>query len=95
MFRVDAKTKSFVEVESLRLCIDENEEINYSEFDINFEHIFILKNLDVLEKRSLCTANKVMMNIKLEEKVKDDDSKQLSLSNDGTFCVIGAMSLHI
>ena len=36
--------------------------------------------------------NDVLMSIKLDHFVDEDDSKQLSLSNDGTFCIIGGGS---
>ena len=51
MFRFDESNKSFAEDESLRLQVAESDEINSSEFDRNFEHIFIVKNLEVIEKR--------------------------------------------
>ena len=41
---------SFEGAKSLKLSIDTSETIDFSDFD-SFEHIFVLKNLEVLEKR--------------------------------------------
>ena len=55
----------------------------------NFEHILILKDGKVLEKRSLNQVEIVSLSIELDEKVTFMSMKQLSLSNDGKTCVIG------
>ena len=89
MYRFDETNKSLTEDESLRLQVAENEEINSSEFDQKFEHIFIVKNLEVIEKRSVGELGKAMLSIKLQEKVGTDTTKLLTLSDDGTFCAIG------
>ena len=42
-----------------------------------------------MEKRSLLDVGNVAMSIELEENISYSESKLLSLSNDGSFCVIG------
>ena len=60
------------------------------EFDRIFQNIFILKNKEVLERRSIDEVSEVVMSIKLKQKVDTSAaSKQLSLSDDGTMCAIG------
>ena len=38
----------------MKMRLNATDEVNYSQFDQNFENIFILKNLQVLEKRNTC-----------------------------------------
>ena len=87
MFSVDQKNKSFKEEDAFLISVEGS--INYSEFDSTFEHIFILKDSQVLEKRSLDAVNTMRMKIKLKEPASDSYSKQLVLSNNGTACAIG------
>ena len=68
--------------------------ISYSEFDSTFEQIFILKDFEVLEKRSMDAVDVVSLCIKLKEKVSSCYSKQLVLSNNGTVCAIGGGQLE-
>ena len=87
MFLLDEAKRTFREEEAFRIRADGS--INYSEFDRNFENILILKNYQVLELRCIDDAETVMMRIELNEKVLDDEAKQLVLSVDGTMCAIG------
>ena len=89
MFTVDAESKAFKENEALRLCLGEEDRINFTEFDTTFENIFILKNGQMLEKRDVDSINEIKMSIELEEELGGGARKQLSISNDGTFCAIG------
>ena len=68
--------------------IDVQGNVEVHAFDLAFEHIFILKDLKVFEKRNLDEPNKVVMSIELEREVESGWSKQLSLSSDGTYCAI-------
>ena len=67
MFRFSAKNKSFEEEEALRLCLGEGYMINFTEFDERFEHIFIVKNSKVLEKRKIGMVDEVVMSVNLKE----------------------------
>ena len=44
MFKFDGGSKSFEEDGSLLIRLNSGDEINATEFDSNFEHVFILKN---------------------------------------------------
>ena len=90
MFEIDAEHKSFKQDEELRLCLDAQDEINFSEFDRTFENIFILKNHETLESRSISDVNAVKISLKLIDRLGSSIQKQLTLSNDGTFCAIAA-----
>eukprot|EP01083_Nonionella_stella_P011622 32994_1 len=80
---------SFEEDEQFRVCLPKSDTINCCEFDRNFKNIIILKNGGILEKRSIRNVNKKKRTIKLEERVQQNDTKMLSLSNNGKWCVIG------
>ena len=67
MFKINESNTSFEEEEALQLCLGENNTINFSEFDQSFEHIFIVKNSTMLEKRSIHAINEVEMSINLKE----------------------------
>ena len=88
MFKVKQEDNSFEEDETLRLCVSSDDVINVTEFDKAFENIFILKNCEVFEKRSISDLETVRLCVKLEARVTIGSSKQLSLSNDGAFCAI-------
>merc|ERR1711971_951686 len=79
MFKLDPENKSFAEDESLRMCLDDEDEINYSQFDAAHENVFILKNLAMVEKRSIGDVNTVALSIKLDKKVESGQSKQVTL----------------
>ena len=66
MYQVDAYRQFSKADESLCLSVAANEKIAYVEFDRDFEHIFILKNLKVLEKRNMLNLCKVQLSIVLE-----------------------------
>ena len=68
MFKFDAANKSFEEEEARRICLGDEDQINYSEFDGNIENIFILKNLKVLEKRTIGAMNETLSSFELEKK---------------------------
>ena len=70
MFQIDEETKTFNEDESLMMCASEDDEINATEFDHTFEHIFILKNAMVFEKRRVGDSSDVTLTLQLEEKVQ-------------------------
>ena len=89
MFVVDAEKKAFNEDESLQLCLANQDRITFTEFDTTYENIFILKNQIILEKRDVNDINEIKLSIELGEEVRKSQSKQLSISNDGTFCAIG------
>ena len=89
LFKVGEQDKSLKEDESLKIVLGTEDEINAYEFDQSFENIFILENEKVLEKKSLGALDEVTMSIKLKEKVQDSGYKLLSLSHDGSLCVIG------
>ena len=80
---------SFAEDVALSISLPATESINYTEFDSSFENIFILKNFQQLEQRTIADVQNVKLSIKLKEEVEDPGLKQLVLSNDGTFCAIG------
>merc|ERR1712192_311871 len=88
MLKIDEEAFSFEENESLRVSLADDDVINYVEFDTGFEHLFLLKNKSMLERRALGKVNAVQMSIKLEEQVAGSGTKQLSLSGDGTVCAI-------
>jgi len=80
--------KSFTEDESLRLTLSDSFHLN--EFDQNYQNVYLLTHSNVLERRSVFGDRDEVMSIKLEHAVKDMTSKQMSLSDDGKWCVIGA-----
>ena len=88
LLRVDIEHKS-VGSSKYTLSLEEADVIDFYEFDRNFQNIFILKNNSILEKRSVILNQKVV-SMQLEEDVGQSASKILSLSNDGSFCVISS-----
>jgi len=89
MFRV-SDDHQFEEDESMKITLDDDDVINFCEFDQEFDHIFIVRNRSILEKRALNDSDTVSMSIELENRIGDSLSKLMALSNDGKFCVIGA-----
>merc|ERR1712192_11971 len=89
MFRVNEKDKSFDEDESRRLTLASTDEITYCEFDKTFDNIVLLKNKSVVELRSLESLQTASKTLQLQESVGRSSSKLLTLSADGTLCVIG------
>jgi len=89
MFRVSDDHK-FEEDESMKITLDDDDTINFCEYDQSFDHIYIVKNYAILEKRALNDSGTVSMSIALENRIGNSVSKLMALSNDGTFCVIGA-----
>ena len=89
MFKVDQETKAFEEDETLKVELGDWDNINFSEFDRKFEHLFLVKNDSILEKRSLRNVGSVAMSIELEEKIGTSRTKLLALSSDGSFGVVG------
>ena len=85
LFRFDNEKKTFAEDLSFRICLGARDSISYSEFDSDYQHIFILKNEKVLEKRNMRAVDKVLLSVELEEKVTNASTKQLTLSQDGNF----------
>merc|ERR1719300_2351434 len=80
----------FQEDESMKITLDDDDTINFCEYDQSFDHIFIVRNSSILEKRALNDLSTVTMSIELENRIGDSASKLLALSNDGRFCVLGA-----
>jgi len=89
LFRV-SDDHQFEEDESMKITLGDDDVINFLEYDQSFEHIFIVKNSSILEKRALNDSCTVSMSIELENRIGNSVSKLLTLSNDGKFCVIGA-----
>ena len=75
--------QGFSEEPSAAIVLGEGERINFFEFDRSFEHVFVLKNDCVLEKRAMADVSKVLVSINLEQKVGASSAKQLTLSDDG------------
>ena len=69
--------------------MDESDTINISEFDSNFKNIFILKNSEIFERRSIGDVNTVTLSIELNQRATSKVSKQLTVSKDGTWCAVG------
>jgi len=90
-FKVSA-TNGFTEDKALTVTLDEGDDVRYVEFDKNFENMYLVKNEDILEQRTVSGGGGVVMNIKLEEKVDFGNTykQRMSLSDDGTLCALGA-----
>jgi len=88
MFRV-GDDHNFVEDEPMKITLSDDDEINYIEYDHSFDHVYIVRNQSILEKRSVIDSNSVSVSIELETKMASSGLKRLSLSNDGKCCVIG------
>ena len=90
MFKFDGKTHAFEEDAQLKIVLEQHDDVEYVTFDRQFENIFILKNAQTLEKRSMSAPNLVTMSIEL-----DGDGgycisqKELVLSGDGSMCAVG------
>ena len=89
MFEVNQEELTFKENAALRICMTANDEIDFTEFDRAFENIFILKNQEIFEKRSVDDITLVKMSLVLEESVTSSCKKNFTLSEDGTCCAIG------
>jgi len=89
VFKVSNEDHKFVEDESMRIVLDDEDVINFCEYDQSFDHIFTVRNSSILEKRAMKDVNTVSMSIELENHIGDSVSKLLSLSRDGRYCVIG------
>merc|ERR1712062_17675 len=87
-FRV-SDDHQFEEDESMRITLDDNDTINFCEYDKSVENIFVVRNKTILEKRAIADHDTVSMSIELENQIGNSVSKLLSMSNDGKFCVIG------
>eukprot|EP01084_Bolivina_argentea_P118499 210239_1 len=90
-FKFRKDNNSFVEAKGLGISLDWYPGVNHiycCEFDKTFENIIMVIDGKKLEKRAV-KSNKVLVSIKLEEKIGVPDGKALSLSNDGNWCVIG------
>merc|ERR1711879_969335 len=79
----------FEEDDTMKIVLGDDDEINYCEYDQSFEHIYIVRNKCILEKRSVNNLSEVVQSIKLENKIGFSGSKLFALSNDGKYCVIG------
>ena len=89
-FMFDDQDASFRACTAKTIALEQSESIQYSEFDRNFEHIFIVRNRNVLEKRNVADINKVVMSVTLNQTVDASaPTKQLPLSQDGSTCAIG------
>eukprot|EP00485_Elphidium_margaritaceum_P018703 CAMPEP_0202728576 /NCGR_PEP_ID=MMETSP1385-20130828/185696_1 /ASSEMBLY_ACC=CAM_ASM_000861 /TAXON_ID=933848 /ORGANISM="Elphidium margaritaceum" /LENGTH=829 /DNA_ID=CAMNT_0049394827 /DNA_START=40 /DNA_END=2525 /DNA_ORIENTATION=+ len=92
MFKVDNKSQ-FVEDSKYELTYSsskgDNATINFCDFDANFEHIFLVVDNQVLQKRAVSNINKVLQSIELKESVKGSLFRNFRLSADGKFCVLG------
>jgi len=88
LFSVDVEHKS-VGSNEYTLALEEEDVINFYEFDRSFQNIFILKNNNILEKRSIIFDQRIAT-IELEEEIGRSVSKMLSLSNDGSLCVVSS-----
>ena len=90
MFKFGAANTSFDEEDAFTLCLNEDDTIQYSDFDENFENIFIVKNSKVLETRKVGAFNEVALSIQLVEKCGTSGYTTLfALSAAGTLCAIG------
>ena len=78
---------TFIEDESLTMTVDG--EINYSEFDRKCQSVYLLIDHQYLERREVSGKQEASMRIKLDEVVSQKLLKQMSLSPDGSLCVIG------
>ena len=90
-YEVNPVYDSFEEDESLRITLSEDDEVGYCEFDGKQEHIFLVKNGKVLEKRSV-RDNQTVRSMTLQQGVyvSYGFAKHLSISNDGQYCAIAA-----
>merc|ERR1719361_1704312 len=93
MFRV-SDDHQFEEDESMKITLDGDDVINFYEYDQSVEHIFIVRNYSILEKRALSDLNTVTMSVELDNRIGTSISKLFVLSNDGKFCVIGTGNSH-
>eukprot|EP01083_Nonionella_stella_P000526 1494_1 len=87
MFEVK-RNKEFEEDKNLRISFGENDKINFCEFDRYFKNILLVINENMLEVRALDNIKKAKIRIILQQKVAQQSLKQLSLSNDGKWCLI-------
>eukprot|EP01084_Bolivina_argentea_P027301 50753_1 len=89
IFEVKQGSKfKFKENKSLRISLQPDNVINFVEFDKNSDNILMVYDESVLQTRAMNNVNKVLVNIKLDEKCLSANDKQLSLSDDGNMCVI-------
>ena len=95
MFRVNLEENKFERFNHLLIELDANDVINFCEFDQSFDHIFIVHNRSILEKRAITDLQTVSLSIELEEQIGDSVSKLLDISNDGKWCVIGAGGIDL
>merc|ERR1719361_2100350 len=72
------------------ITLGDDDTINFCEYDQSFEHIYIVRNSSILEKRTVSDLNSVEMSIELENQIGSSVSKLFALSDDGKFAVIAA-----
>ena len=89
MFQFNSENKQFERDVSKTIRFQENEEVNFYEFDINFQNMFVVKNKNILEKRSCFEGSAGLLNVELVGDIGESASKMLSVADDGSFCVIG------
>jgi len=89
-FAVDIETKTFTENESLRIILSGSDSVYFSEFDKDFENVYLVKNGNTLEQRTVSPDDEVVLSLSLDQKVSDSQNKQVSVSDDGHWCAIGA-----
>merc|ERR1711902_142825 len=88
-FGVSDDGTQFTENESLSITLSDSDEINYCEFDKKIENVYLVKNGNILEQRTVSGDHEVVMSLKLEQSVSGSwGEKQLCLSDDGNWCVI-------
>eukprot|EP01084_Bolivina_argentea_P105697 189285_1 len=87
--RFKIKNKQFEEDRSGRIILGSKDMINFVEFDRNFQNILMVVNYNVLQIRSVNNIQKCKVKIKLENEMSRNTMKQMALSNNGEFCVLG------
>merc|ERR1719242_714014 len=88
-FKVSA-TNGFTEDKALRVTLDDGDDVRFVEYDGNFENMYLVKNENILEQRTVSGGGGVVMNIKLEEKVDFGNAfmQRMSVSKDGNMVAI-------
>merc|ERR1712130_727844 len=89
-FKVSS-TNGFTEDKSLRVTLDDGDDVRYVEYDGNFKNMYLVKNENVLEQRTVSGGGGVVMNMKLESKMNFGDSaykQSMSISKDGFLCAL-------
>jgi len=93
VFEVSDDGKQFTENKSLRITLADSDKINFCEFDKKVENVYLVKNGNILEQRTVSGDQGLVMSLNLEQSVSGTE-KQLCLSDDGNWCAIASRSKY-